>query len=89
MVKIQQRKIKNETEIAPLEATDIDKYLAKMSSNEQQTNFSIRRMLDKEQAKILIKEEHEVRTKRAGVSSSMQKEGATPLEIKKALIKVN
>lgn len=89
MLKIQKRKLKNETEIAPLEATDIDKYLAKMSSNEQQTNFSIRRILDREQAKILTKEEHELRTKRAGISSRMQKEGATPLEIKKALINVN
>ncbi len=89
MLKIQQRKLKNESEIAPLEATDIDKYLAKMSGNEQQTNFSIRRILDRDQAKILTKEEHELRTKRATVSSRMQKEGATPLEIKKALIKVN
>lgn len=89
MLKIQQRKLKNEAEIAPLEATDMDKYLAKMSGNEQQTNFSIRRILDRDQVKILIKEEHELRTKRAGVSSRMQKEGATPLEIKKALIKVN
>ena len=89
MLKIQLRKLKNEAEIAPLEVTDMDKYLAKMSGNEQQTNFSIRRILDRDQAKILIKEEHELRTKRAGVSSKMQKEGATPLEIKKALIKVN
>ncbi len=89
MLKIQQRKLKNESEIAPLEATDIDKYLAKMSGNEQQTNFSIRRILDRDQAKMLTKEEHELRTRRAAVSSRMQKEGATPLEIKKALIKVN
>lgn len=89
MLKIQQRKLKNEAEIAPLEATDIDKYLAKMSGNEQQTNFSIRRILDRDQVKILTKEEHELRTKRAGVSSRMQKEGATPLDIKKELIKVN
>lgn len=89
MLKIQQRKLKNESEIAPLESTDIDKYLAKMSGNEQQTNFSIRRILDRDQAKILTKEEHELRTKRATVSSRMQKEGATPLEIKKALINVN
>jgi hypothetical protein len=89
VLKIQQRKLKNEAEIAPLEATDMDKYLAKMSGNEEQTKFSIRRILDRDQVKVLIKEEHELRTKRAGVSSSMQKEGATPLEIKKALIKVN
>lgn len=89
MLKIQQRKLKNDSEIAPLEAIDIDKYLAKMSGNEQQTNFSIRRILDRDQVKILIKDEHELRTKRATVSSKMQKEGATPLEIKKALIKVN
>jgi uncharacterized membrane protein YcgQ (UPF0703/DUF1980 family) len=89
MLKIQQRKLKNESEIAPLEATDIEKYLAKMSGNEQQTNFSIRRILDRDQAKILTKEEHELRTKRANVSSRMQKEGAAPLDIKKALIKVN
>lgn len=89
MLKIQQRKLKNESEIAPLEATDIDKYLAKMRGNEEQTNFSIRRILDKEQVKILIKEEHEIRTKRANISAKMQKEGATPLEIKKALIKVD
>ncbi len=89
MLKIQQRKLKNEAEIAPLEAADIDKYLAKMSSNEQQTNFSIRRILDRDQVKILTKEEHEIRTKRANVASRMQKEGAAPLDIKKALIKVN
>ena len=89
MLKIQQRKLKNDSEIAPLEAIDIDKYLAKMSGNEQQTNFSIRRILDRDQVEILIKDEHELRTKRATVSSKMQKEGATPLEIKKALIKVN
>ena len=67
MLKIQQRKLKNESEIAPLEATDIDKYLAKMSGNEQQTNFSIRRILDREQAKILTKEEHELRTEASSV----------------------
>ncbi|MFK7776380.1 MAG: hypothetical protein AB8F94_29935, partial [Saprospiraceae bacterium] len=89
MLKIQQRKLKNDGEIASLEATDIEKYLAKMSSNEQQTNFSIRRILDREQAKILTKEEVDLRLKRAGVSSRMQKEGASALEIKKALIKVN
>ena len=89
MLKIQQRKFKNDAEIAPLEATDVEKYLAKMSGNEQQTNFSIRRILDKDQAKILTKEEVDLRLKRAGVSSRMQKEGASSLEIKKALIKVN
>jgi hypothetical protein len=73
VLKIQQRKLKNEAEIAPLEATDMDKYLAKMSGNEEQTKFSIRRILDRDQVKVLIKEEHELRTKRAGVSSSMQK----------------
>ena len=52
MLKIQQRKLKNESEIAPLEATDIEKYLAKMSGNEQQTNFSIRRILDRDQEKF-------------------------------------
>ena len=89
MLKIQQRKLKNDAEIAPLEATDIDKYLAKMSGNEEQTNFSIRRILDREQAKLLTKEEVDLRLKRAGVSSRMHKEGASTLEIKKALIKVN
>jgi len=89
MLKIQQRKLKNEAEIASLEATDIDKFLAKTSGNEQQTNFSIRRILDREQVKILVKEEHDLRTKRANVSARMQKEGASSLEIKKALIKVN
>lgn len=89
MLKIQKRKLKNDAEIAPFEATDIEKYLAKMSGNEQQTNFSIRRILDREQAKILTKEEVDLRIKRAGVSARMQKEGASALEIKKALIKVN
>lgn len=89
MLKIQQRKLKNEAEIAPLEATDVDKYLAKMSGNEEQTNFSVRRILDRDQAKLLAKEEVDLRLKRAGVSARMQKEGANTLEIKKALIKVN
>jgi hypothetical protein len=89
MLKIQQRKLKNNLEIAPLEATDIDKYLAKMSANEEQTNFSIRRILNTEQVKILTKDEYDLRVKRAGVSSRMQKEGASPLEIKKVLITVN
>ena len=89
MLKIQQRKLKNDAEIAPLEATDIDKYLAKMSGNEEQTNFSVRRILDRDQAKLLTKEEVDLRLKRAGVSARMQKEGASTLEIKKALIKVN
>jgi hypothetical protein len=89
MLKIQQRKLKNDAEIAPLEATDMDKYLAKMSGNEEQTNFSVRRILDKDQVKLLTKEEVDLRLKRAGVSARMQKEGASTLEIKKALIKVN
>jgi hypothetical protein len=89
MLKIQQRKLKNDAEIAPLEATDVDKYLAKMSGNEEQTNFSVRRILDRDQAKLLAKEEVDLRLKRAGVSARMQKEGASTLEIKKALIKVN
>jgi hypothetical protein len=89
MLKIQQRKLKNDAEIAPLEATDVDKYLAKMSGNEEQTNFSVRRILDRGQAKLLAKEEVDLRLKRAGVSARMQKEGASTLEIKKALIKVN
>jgi hypothetical protein len=89
MLKIQQRKLKNNLEIAPLEATDIDKYLAKMSANEEQTNFSIRRILNTEQVKILTKDEYDLRVKRAGVSSRMQKEGASPLEIKKVLITVS
>ena len=41
------------------------------------------------QVKILTKDEYDLRVKRAGVSSRMQKEGASPLEIKKVLITVN
>ena len=86
MLKIQTRNFKNIDQFASLETTDVEKYLQKMSSNARQTRFSIRMMLNKEQAKILDKEEMDLRKKRADISQKMQKEGASKLDIQKALL---
>ena len=86
MLKIQTRKFKNMDQFASLETSDVNKYLQKMASNARQTRFSIRMMLNKEQAKILDQEEMDLRKKRADISQKMQKDGASKLEIQKALL---
>ena len=86
MLKIQTRKLKNIDQFASLETTDVEKYLQKMAANARQTRFSIRMMLNKEQAKILDQEEMDLRKKRADISQKMQKEGASKLDIQKAIL---
>ena len=88
MLKIQTRKLKNIADFAELKNTDFEKYILKMSANEKQTKFSMRRMFNEKQVDILNKSERALRVKRAKVSSRMQKEGASRLEIQKALLEV-
>ena len=86
MLKIQTHKFNNIDQIASLETTNSEKYVQKMAANARQTRFSIRMMLDKEQVKILNKEELELRKKRSEIAQKMQKEGASKQDIQKALL---
>ena len=88
MLKIQNRKFKNESEFASLENTNIDKYLKKKGANEEQTKFSILRLLNEEQRKEFKQNERDVRVKRATLSHKMLKEGASSTDIKKALLEI-
>ena len=88
MLKIQNRKYKNESQIASLENTDIEKYLKKSGANQEQTKFSILRMLNEDQRKQFKQSERDLRAKRGAVSHKMLKEGASAIEIKKALLEV-
>jgi len=84
--KIQTRYFKNLDVIKSLETTDEQKYLQKMAANSRRTRTSLRMILDKEQIKILAKEEYELRKKRAEIAQTMQKTGASKLEIQKAML---
>lgn len=86
MLKIQQRRLNNIAQVAALENTDIEKYFQKRSTNERQTRSSIKLMLNKEQREILSKDQMELRKKRASISARMQKEGASAIDIKRALL---
>jgi len=88
VLKIQQRKYKNESQIASLESTDIDTYLKKRGTNEEQNKFSILRILNEDQKKQFKQDERDLRVKRGTLSHKMQKQGASPIEIKKALLEV-
>lgn len=88
VLKIQNRKYKNESQIVSLEATDIEKYLKKRGANEEQTKFSILRILNEDQRKQFKQNERDLRAKRGALSHKMQKEGASSIEIKKALLEV-
>lgn len=88
VLKIQQRKYKNESQIASLESTDIDTYLKKRGTNEEQNKFSILRILNEDQKKKFKQDERDLRVKRGTLSHKMQKQGASPIEIKKALLEV-
>lgn len=88
MLKIQTRKVKNLNEFATLENSNFEKYIQKASNNENQTRYSMRLILNKEQIEILNEEEATLRRKRAGLSARMQKNGATSTEIKKALLEL-
>lgn len=85
-LKIQKNKFKNTDQISRLEDTDPNKHIQKMSANIRQSRFSLRMILDEEQTKILDQVELELRKKRAALSQKMQKEGASNLEIKRALL---
>lgn len=88
MLKIQTRKLRNESEIATLKTTDLAKYLAKVESLETGINFSFRKMLTVEQRKIFDQEKHDLRTKRANLANLMSKQGKLPIEIKQATLDI-
>jgi len=88
VLKIQLRKIKNQSEIASLENTDIEKYLQKVSSNQRQTLHSMRMIMNKEQVVKLDEDRLRVRKEKAALSHKMQKQGASTIDIKKAIIEI-
>ena len=88
MLKIQTRKLKNESEFASLKETDLSKYLKKVEALETGTNFSIRKMMTQEQRAKFDKAKHELRTKRAQLANQMHKEGKLPVEIKQATLEI-
>ncbi len=88
VLKIQQRKIKNQNEFAQLETTDIEKYVQKVSSNQRQTLHAMRMIFSKEQIVLLDEERMRVRKEKAAISYKMQKEGASAIDIRKALLDI-
>ena len=88
VLKIQLRKIKNQSEFAQLENTDIEKYVQKVSSNQRQTLHSMRMIFNKEQLILLDEDRLRVRKEKADLSYRMQKQGASTIDIKKALIEI-
>lgn len=88
VLKIQNRKYNHAAQFADLENTNTEQFLAKKSANEEQTNFSIVRLLDKDQRILFKQNKRDLRARRGALSHKMLKEGATPIEIKKALLEL-
>lgn len=88
MMKIQERKLKNTSEIQVYKNTDQLMYYKKKKSIQEGTDFSITKLLDKKQVEIYKKERAELRLKRANTEKMLREKGVSGFDLDKALIDI-
>lgn len=86
MRKIQTRKLRNLQEIESLKNDNYNLYLQKKSAVRQGTEASLSRLLNEEQKAILTSLQIERRKKASALIRKMKQEGASPEEIKLAVM---
>jgi hypothetical protein len=89
MYNIQQRKLRNMNEIAPLETSNRKQYLSKLESLQRGTLASIRRILrSKEQVDLYQKTQSEVRTQRAEKRKELAGKNLPKEDVQAALLEI-
>ena len=86
MRKIQARHLRNLQEIESIKDSDYDLYVQKKSAVRQGTEASLSRLLNEEQKTILTSLQIERRKKASDLIRKMKQEGASPEEIKQAVM---
>jgi hypothetical protein len=86
MRKIQERRLRNLQEIASLKNSDYNLYVQKKSAVRQGTEASLSRLLSEEQKTILTSLQIERRKRASSLIRKMKQEGASPEEIKQAVM---
>jgi len=81
MLKIQERKYRNLTEVEPLKASDPALYMKKVQAMLYGNNASLERILTKEQVKTLRQQQLDLRNKKADAFKQMKAAGASQQEI--------
>lgn len=88
MQTIQARRLKNLADVASLRESDYQLFLRKRSAIRAGTEASLSRLLTSEQMKILTQQQIEHRKKASAVIQRLKQEGATPEEIKLAVLEL-
>lgn len=85
VLKIQERKVRNLSEIQALKTTDRATYIKKLKSIQYGTDVSLKRLLNKSQMETYYKVSTERRKKQAVLSKEMKARGASSEEIEEAM----
>lgn len=88
MVKIQQRRLRNLSEISSLEQQDPAKFLQKRKAINSGTEVSLKMMLNKEQRALYDKSRMEIRQKKAAKSAELKEQGMTSKEMEPYLLAI-
>jgi hypothetical protein len=83
---IQQQHFQKEAQLAELKSTDLDRYLSKLITLRKMTEGSIFQLLNDRQQAIFSRKQEERTQKETALRKKLNKEGATEVEIKKALL---
>ncbi|MFK7810395.1 MAG: hypothetical protein AB8F74_21500 [Saprospiraceae bacterium] len=89
MTKIQERRLRNLSEIINLESSNPGKFIQKKEAINSGTEVSIKMMLNKEQRALYDKDRIAIRLKKAEKTKELKKQGMTPEEMKPYLIAID
>jgi hypothetical protein len=81
MLTIQERKLRNFSEIEGLKKTDPTKHIEKMRALKSGTDASIERLLNEEQLVVFRQEKAEFRKQKSTVYSELKSSGASQMQI--------
>lgn len=84
VLKIQQRKDRQMTEIESLKSSDFELYTKKVASVHKGNEIAIQRLLNKEQLKSYHRHRSTIRVEKAKLAKKMKAAGASQKEIEKA-----
>ncbi|MCC6723391.1 MAG: hypothetical protein IT258_02695 [Saprospiraceae bacterium] len=86
MYKIQERKLRNLSEVESLKASDPSTYIAKIRSIQKGHHLSLERLLNADQIKIFRDEQHDLRMRKSTAYKELSSSGASQQEIDRKMI---
>lgn len=89
MYKIQERRLNNLSDIAPLKDTKYYVYLKKLEAIRLGTEASLKRLLDTEQRKVLYAQQVERRKRESALIQQLKAEGVQGKALEQAVLELN